>query len=446
MDLFNVPKKVNRHVVKAVCFLQGPKKEFVNTDDIAKQVKLQMARTRVKAVHKVDDAIHQSLNNLVDMGLVSKSGTAYSMAFALNHPGFGNGGRALPKSVPNVPGHPTPRNPNKNMLGKRSLGRLNPLKPPTRTLSPDSISGDEQEKARKMFRNPKRLPKKKQDIPSLKRGSKGPDTHKPKDGLSKCLKTSFKAKDRTRKCQPLVCKECRTAVTAFTNAQNSISSGNFPNSSLHELYMDCYQKREDTNEGDGYKNESSVEVLSHLKSGSQHRTVSPMELDFLGQTPNSFMALGGNPERKSSSIDSNSRNPSVITIRSSLYSIRTPEGSDSCVYFGQPSQGSMSAPVETLSFTSARNENCIAQASVAQGAPFSVAGNSNLPMLEYKRSNANATFFNPDGIKTIYGPRSGGSLRVKSSKLAQGLRSSKSMSPPGAKTPKNAKSKFDFYK
>lgn len=116
MDLFNVPKKVNRHVVKAVCFLQGPKKEFVNTDDIAKQVKLQMARTRVKAVHKVDDAIHQSLNNLVDMGLVSKSGTAYSMAFALNHPGFGNGGRALPKSVPNVPGHPTPRNPNKNMV------------------------------------------------------------------------------------------------------------------------------------------------------------------------------------------------------------------------------------------------------------------------------------------------------------------------------------------
>lgn len=116
MDLFNVPKKVNRHVVKAVCFLQGHKKAFVHPDDIAKQVKFQMARTGVKAVPKVEDAINQSLNNLADMGLVLKSGPAYSMAFALNHPGFGNAGRAVPKSIPNIPGNPLPRNQNKNLV------------------------------------------------------------------------------------------------------------------------------------------------------------------------------------------------------------------------------------------------------------------------------------------------------------------------------------------
>lgn len=279
------------------------------------------------------------------------------------------------------------------------------------------------------------MAKKKQEISYLKSGSKGPgrvllsDIQKHNGCLIKSNKSIFKAKDRTKNGQPLVCKECRSAVVAFTNAQKMISSGNFPNRSLHQLYLDCYK-----NEADAYKDTSIDEDLSH-------RPVSPLELDFLAQTPNSFMALGANPLGNSSGIELNARNSSVTLIPSS-YSMGTPKEPESYMSFWKSSQMSMSAPVETP----VRNENYISQASVAQADQDSLAGSSNFPMLlQSDSNNRNAMFFNQDGLRTIYGPRSGGSLRAKSSLSTRGSHSSKLKSPSATKTPKNGKSKFDFY-
>ncbi|XP_016979131.2 uncharacterized protein LOC108044587 isoform X1 [Drosophila rhopaloa] len=172
MDAFNVPKKVNRNVVKALGILQSSRTDYISIDDITHQVKVQMRNS--KPVANVDEVIKESLCNLTNLGLLTRF---KSTSYAISSPVFGRVGRALPNPNTNVPGIPaTPqRRIVQNARRKRSLGNLNPWKPATKVLSEDSLSGNEMDKARKRMRsNTKRIVKKKPVITFPNQGPKPP--------------------------------------------------------------------------------------------------------------------------------------------------------------------------------------------------------------------------------------------------------------------------------
>lgn len=73
MDAFNVPKKVNRHVLKALNILgQTIKEDVVTTPQILEQVKYQMRN--LVPVPNLDMVIQKSLKNLSDIGLIDRAG------------------------------------------------------------------------------------------------------------------------------------------------------------------------------------------------------------------------------------------------------------------------------------------------------------------------------------------------------------------------------------
>lgn len=73
MDGFNVPKKVNRHVIKAVNNLSnGNPKERISTALILNQVKYQMRN--LVPVPNIDMAVQKSLKNLTDIGVIEQVG------------------------------------------------------------------------------------------------------------------------------------------------------------------------------------------------------------------------------------------------------------------------------------------------------------------------------------------------------------------------------------
>ncbi|EDW16358.1 uncharacterized protein LOC6574869 [Drosophila mojavensis] len=74
MDNFNVPRKVNRHVYKAVSELQDSLAGFVSADLINQYVKYTLRRS--KQLVNVDEIIHQSLSNLTDLGVLARTGSS----------------------------------------------------------------------------------------------------------------------------------------------------------------------------------------------------------------------------------------------------------------------------------------------------------------------------------------------------------------------------------
>ncbi|XP_017076809.2 uncharacterized protein LOC108111760 isoform X1 [Drosophila eugracilis] len=161
MDSFNVPKKVNRCVLKAIRFLQKSSTDYAHVNEIKSLAKWLM-RNGVP-VANVDNVIKESLQNLTSLGLTSRIGTSKYRIIA-----FGRMGRALPCPNVNVPGNPgTPlRRAIQNAQKKRSIGNLNPWKPATKILSEDSVSGNEIDKTRKRLRsNTKRVLKTKREVP-----------------------------------------------------------------------------------------------------------------------------------------------------------------------------------------------------------------------------------------------------------------------------------------
>lgn len=74
MDHFNVPKKVNRHVLKALGILSdGNRDQVVVTTQIIDQVKHQMRN--LVPVPNLDSAVEKSLKNLSEIGLIDRHGT-----------------------------------------------------------------------------------------------------------------------------------------------------------------------------------------------------------------------------------------------------------------------------------------------------------------------------------------------------------------------------------
>ncbi|XP_064553255.1 uncharacterized protein vrs [Drosophila montana] len=80
MDQFNVPKKVNRHVFKAVSVLQTSRSGFVSAELINQHVKRQLRRS--KNMPNLDGIIHQSLANLTNLGVLACTG---SSDYAIRH-------------------------------------------------------------------------------------------------------------------------------------------------------------------------------------------------------------------------------------------------------------------------------------------------------------------------------------------------------------------------
>ncbi|XP_017103370.2 uncharacterized protein vrs isoform X1 [Drosophila bipectinata] len=383
MDIFNIPKKVNRHVFKAICFLQGSKKEFVSTGAIAKQVKIQMAKTRVKPVRNFDKTIHESLNNLASMGLVSKSGgiNAYSVAFSLTQPRVcASKGRAVPKAVPSVPGNTASREKVNILQRRRSFTRMDPDNATTKLITPDSLSGNEQEKARKIFRTTKRLVKEKKVVPPPKRAYK----KKPGRGF-KPKKLALKAKDKTQYYQQVVCMECSPCVDSNIDPEVEF----IPNTSQDvDHYMDVDQNDEE----DVYDDKNS------------QTTSRPFVLGTFNQMPNG-LSMEDNLEQKSSGHELKSVDAAADLHQSSACSMVSLKEMDSCMQIWYPDQMSMAAPVETPSFTSVGNINSTSQTSVAQGAQDSVGDKSNSPRtLESNRTNPRVapTFFNPEFLDVHY--------------------------------------------
>lgn len=80
MDQLEVPHKVNQHVFRALLTLQPTKAGFVSTNDITKQVKMQMRHCN--DAPQSDSIIRESLSNLTKMGILACTG---SMDYALEH-------------------------------------------------------------------------------------------------------------------------------------------------------------------------------------------------------------------------------------------------------------------------------------------------------------------------------------------------------------------------
>ncbi|XP_053947345.1 uncharacterized protein LOC128856025 [Anastrepha ludens] len=74
MDHFNIPKKVNRHVLKALGVLSGGSRhQVIITSNIINQVKYQMRN--LVPVPNLESAVQKSLKNLSEVGLIERLGT-----------------------------------------------------------------------------------------------------------------------------------------------------------------------------------------------------------------------------------------------------------------------------------------------------------------------------------------------------------------------------------
>lgn len=80
MDQFDVPKAINRHVYKALIYLQSCESAFITEEVIGEQVKRQWRRN--KPTPNMDEAIHKSLSNLTDLGILACTG---SSSYAVRH-------------------------------------------------------------------------------------------------------------------------------------------------------------------------------------------------------------------------------------------------------------------------------------------------------------------------------------------------------------------------
>lgn len=80
MDQFDVPRKINQNVLKALLFLQSKNDGFASADDIIKQVETQM-RSSNDSPESVE-LIQESLSNLTNMGVLAFTG---SSEYALRH-------------------------------------------------------------------------------------------------------------------------------------------------------------------------------------------------------------------------------------------------------------------------------------------------------------------------------------------------------------------------
>lgn len=102
MDNFCVPKKFNRHVVKALTILHNTlvQSVFFPIESIVKQVERQMRRT--KRLENIEDCVQKSLCSLTRLGVVARVGASdYALRQALQ---FSSGESAIPwETVPKVP-------------------------------------------------------------------------------------------------------------------------------------------------------------------------------------------------------------------------------------------------------------------------------------------------------------------------------------------------------
>lgn len=101
MDNFSVPKKFNRHVLKALSVLQTAPGQslFFPIESIVKQVEWQMRAT--KGLENIEDYVQKSLCSLTRLEVVARVGTSdYALRQALQ---FSTGISAIPwKTVPKV--------------------------------------------------------------------------------------------------------------------------------------------------------------------------------------------------------------------------------------------------------------------------------------------------------------------------------------------------------
>ncbi|KAI8123029.1 Acyl-CoA Delta(11) desaturase [Lucilia cuprina] len=143
MDAFKVPKKVNRHVLKALNFLsQGKAENEISTEQILNQVKYQMRN--LVPVYNIDMVIQKSLKNLSDIGLIDRTAPQR----------FAMGRSYAPSSAPKA-NKPKTVNPNifkPNVSRKRSISKLNPNFKRAQYDSEESMSGEEYDHARKRIR------------------------------------------------------------------------------------------------------------------------------------------------------------------------------------------------------------------------------------------------------------------------------------------------------
>uniref|UniRef100_W8BTQ3 Uncharacterized protein n=1 Tax=Ceratitis capitata TaxID=7213 RepID=W8BTQ3_CERCA len=145
MDLFNIPKKVNRHVLKALCALSGgDSTQVVVLADIINQVKHQMKN--LVPVQNLDNTVQKSLKNLSEIGLIERHGM---YRYAL--------GRCA-TVIPGPPTQPNSRTPDRRVFRgndprRCSRSNLDPnMKRGHGWSDEDSLSGDEFDRTRKRLR------------------------------------------------------------------------------------------------------------------------------------------------------------------------------------------------------------------------------------------------------------------------------------------------------
>ncbi|XP_023170615.2 uncharacterized protein LOC111599246 [Drosophila hydei] len=101
MDNFNVPKRINRNVMKALGVLQGTHSmtAFVPAQSIIKQVELQMRRS--KNMPNIEEYVLKSLCSLTHLGVLVRTGYSdYALRQALV---FEDGTSAIPWRSSNTP-------------------------------------------------------------------------------------------------------------------------------------------------------------------------------------------------------------------------------------------------------------------------------------------------------------------------------------------------------
>uniref|UniRef100_A0A1I8NE34 Uncharacterized protein n=1 Tax=Musca domestica TaxID=7370 RepID=A0A1I8NE34_MUSDO len=140
----NVPKKVNRHVLKAMHILSnGNANKTIPLMAVINQVEYQM-RNLVPVPH-LETVIEHALMNLSEVGLIQKKG---STNFTMGH-SYGMASRT-------TPGRPIPQLHREyfqpRVARKRSVRNLDPNSHVDRHYSQESVSGDEYDRARKRLR------------------------------------------------------------------------------------------------------------------------------------------------------------------------------------------------------------------------------------------------------------------------------------------------------
>ncbi|XP_064545175.1 uncharacterized protein LOC135433141 [Drosophila montana] len=114
MDNFNVPKKINRNVMKALSALEGKYSipAFVPAHSIVRQVELQMRRS--KKMNNMENYVMRSLCTLTHLGILARTGTSdYALRQSLRFP---NGVSAIPWQTPPMP----ERRSRRNLKGSKS--------------------------------------------------------------------------------------------------------------------------------------------------------------------------------------------------------------------------------------------------------------------------------------------------------------------------------------